>query len=534
MILEEIGELASNMQNLQSLKCPSCGAALPVSSGVDIIVCEYCGVAQQRVNVEKYMSQLTTEVYDWIKSMVPAVAAEPSLATVDPLARSQIFEQTLKPEIATMLDAINMQLIRICSGPLFLPPFVSPFPSMRSAVSIDPKKALTEAAKFQGLATFAQGEDHSGFLLQAVATAEILGYVSNVLRIYSEQGARSYRTVSKNFASAAESLSKDASRSAGSTRMRGLSSLADAATAMMEGDTLAAEKNLTDASVWLERAQTEVIRQPSLNSWYAGIKGEKLMSDSMKQLVETIKVSKSFTKGHNEALSKFQRYVSGFEAARSSTGKMLSSNENLEPETLREITGSFLDLMRAKAGNSSLNILGQGRVWVAFWSVDLSYSFETGVLFMKKGQAVQERFLVSGTCTIMPQLIFKQPQVLVTDIFSVRSESSFSDRLMGKEKTLTTGQAFNCFGAISRGPIPSSLPVMPPLCSRVEAEKLANIYLEKVRQAMGGKLRIGIPAVNQIVYVGGEINAGWLQVSQLPQPMWPYVGEEKLIANYSL
>ena len=163
----------------------------------------------------------------------------------------------------------------------------------------------------------------------------------------------------------------------------------------------------------------------------------------------------------------------------------------------------------AKAGNPVVNGLGSGNIWVACWLAELSYSFETGALFMKKGQGVQERLLVSGTFTMHPHYIQSSPQFLVTNIFSVRSQSSFSDKIMGREKTLTTGTAYSSLTP-TRIRLPSSTPVVPTFCTRSEAEKMANIYLESVRQQLQGKMRIGTPSVNQLVYVGGTINNGWL------------------------
>jgi hypothetical protein len=205
----------------------------------------------------------------------------------------------------------------------------------------------------------------------------------------------------------------------------------------------------------------------------------------------------------------------------------------LEPETFKELTTFFRDVDLAKAGNTAINAIGAGRIWVACWLADLSYSFETGALFMKKGQAVQERMLVSGTFTMLPQYISSQPQALVTDIFSVRSESSFSDRLMGREKTLTTGIGYASLAG-RRASIPPSAPVIPPTCTRLEAEKMANIYLERVRQRLQGKLRIGIPSITQLVYVGGTIGNGWLAVPGLPSSMFPFVGDEKALSEHTI
>ncbi len=225
--------------------------------------------------------------------------------------------------------------------------------------------------------------------------------------------------------------------------------------------------------------------------------------------------------------------MKGFETARANSGKVLSSGERLDPETFRELSTFFREVTLAKSGMSSVNTLGSGNVYVASWLADISYSFETGVLFMKKGQAVQERLLISGTFPLQPQYVLSQSQALVTDIFAMRPGTSFSDRMLGKEKSLTTGTAYASLTPNKSG-IPSSTPVIPPLCTKAEAEKMANIYLESVRQRMQGKLKIGIPYVNQLVYVGGIIRNGWLEASGLPTFMHSFVGDEKALSAYSI
>jgi len=496
---------------------------------MEIITCSYCGTAQQRVEIERYIEQLRAEVYGWVRSIVPSASI--GVTTVDPIARAQIFEQSIRGEVTSRLGSINAQLLKIGSLPLFVPPFARAFHSTGLAASVDSREMLGQAAKFQGLMSFAQSDEQSGFINEAAAASETLGYLSNVMRIYTEPGQRSYRTVSKNFEGAAASLEKDKTRSGGATRMKGLAFLSEGASLIIDGDLTGAEGKLAEADRSLTAAMGEVIRQPSITSWYPGIKVEKGMVESMKSLLEGVRASRSFSPNQLEALGKFEAYVKNFENAKSNTGRILYSGDQLEPETFKDLSMFFKEVSLARTGRPAVNAIGMGGIWVGCWLADVSYSFETGALFMKKGQAVQERLLVSGIFTTMPQYISSQPQVLVTDIFSVRSESSFTDRFMGRERTLTTGTGYAALGSPNKGSFPSSAPVVPPLSTRVEAEKMANIYLERVRQRMQGKLRIGIPSVTQLVYVGGAVSNGWLSVPGLPASMFPYVGD---VANFQL
>jgi len=499
---------------------------------METITCSYCGTAQQRVDVEKYINQLRADVYGWVRSIVPA--ASMTVTTVDPVARAQIFEQSIRGEVTSRLGSISTQLLKIGSLPLFVPPYAGPFQSTQLAAAVDSRDMLGQAAKFQGLMAFAQSEDQTAFIGEAASSSETLGYLSNVMRIYSEPGPRSYKTVSKNFEGAASSLEKDKSRSGAAMRMKGLASLSEGTALIIEGNLSGAEGKLAEANSALTAALGEVMRQPSIASWYPGIKAEKGMVDSMKSVLEAVRASRSYSPNHMEALARLEVYVKSFEAAKANAGRILYSGDRLDPETFKEISTFYRDVSLAKAGAPSVSAIGTGGIWVACWLADVSYSFETGALFMKKGQSVQERLLVSGTFTTLPQYISSQPQVLVTDIFAVRSESSFSDRFMGREKTLTTGIGYATLTSPGRSAIPSSSPVIPPLSTRVEAEKMANIYLEKVRQRMQGKLRIGIPSVTGVVYVAGSVSNGWLAVPGLPGSMFPYVGDQAALTGWSV
>ncbi len=494
----------------------------------EIITCEYCGVAQRRLDVEKYIEQLKADVYGWVRSIVPAGSV--NVATVDSVARAQIFEQSIRGEIGTRLGSVNAQLMKVAAGPLFVPPYTRSFSASAIAGPSSSRDILTQAARFQGLASFAQSEDQNAYLNEAVATSESLGYLANVMGIYADPSGRSYRTVSKNFESAAQALQTDKTRSGAAFRMSGLSSLTEGTAFLIEGDLQKAKDKMIEADKSLSSALGEVMRQPSTASWYPGIKAEKGLAGSMSYIVEAFQALKSTGASDADSLGRLERYVKGFEEARLKSGQTLFAGDRIDPETFREMAMFFRDLNLAKAGNATVNAIGTGGIWVACWLADLSYSFETGALFMKKGQSVQERFLVSGAFGFSPQYISAQPQVLVTDIFSVKSESTFSDRFMGREKTLTTGMGLAALGGVSKGRLPASSPVVPPYCNKLEAEKLANIYLEKVRQKLRGKLRVGMPSVSQLVYIGGSISNGWLAIPGLPQSMSIYVGDQSALS----
>jgi hypothetical protein len=66
------------------------------------------------MDVEKYISQLRADVYGWVRSLVPSATV--GVQSVDPVARSQIFEQSLRGEVSSRLNSASMQLMKIGAG----------------------------------------------------------------------------------------------------------------------------------------------------------------------------------------------------------------------------------------------------------------------------------------------------------------------------------------------------------------------------------------------------------------------------------
>src|SRR5579872_17243 len=222
------------MQSMDTLRCSGCGAPLPSDATTAFITCQYCGLAQQRVDAEKYVEMLRTDVYRWVQSMVPVGAQ--TVTQIDAVARAQIFETSIRDGIEVRLNSMNMQLVTACSNQLFVPPFISAPSHFTLASSIDPKTMLNESARVQGLGPFAQSDDQRALLTNATISAETLGYVSNIMRILSGTDPTSYVSVARNFRGAAESLGKDLTRSAGAKRMEGLAIANEGVASLIAGN----------------------------------------------------------------------------------------------------------------------------------------------------------------------------------------------------------------------------------------------------------------------------------------------------------
>jgi hypothetical protein len=514
----------THVQRFDALRCSSCGAPLPPDATLQIITCQYCGVSQQRIDAEKYIEQLRTDVYRWVQSLVPTASVQ-SAAQIDPVARAQIFEHTIRQDIEQKRDSWSMQLLTACSNHLLVPPFLSAPSHFSIASSIDPKNMLNESARLQGLVPFAQSDDQTSLLNATAASSETLGYVSNVMRIATSSATPSYTTMARNFRGASESLAKDKSKLAGATRMEGLALANEGLAFFIDGKFYDAQKKFMDADNRLQEAQKAIITQTSIISWFAGIKSEANIVGSLKIAVDGAQAGCSTGLSANDMLKRLETYSRAFESARKSIGSLLHTGDRIDPDTYRELCRSFAEINMAKSGQRPVTVLfGGGQIWIACWLVDLNYTFATGVLFMKKGLMMTERLLLPGLFSLNPARLYQAPDEVVTDVFSLKAPSTFWDRLSGKEKSLAAYTGFASDSRLQTTTIPTPSPVVPILSTKFEAERAVNMYLERVRQRLQDKLRIGIPSISKIVYVSGNVRNGRLVIGSIPDSLQPAVG----------
>jgi hypothetical protein len=508
-----------------TLRCSSCGAPLPADSSSQIITCIYCGVSQQRVDVEKYYDQLRTDVYRWVQSMVPVGVQ--SAGQIDTVARAQIFENSIRHNVEAKQNSLNMQLLTACSNQLLVPPFLSAPSSFGVSSSIDPKVMLNESARLQGLAPFAQSDDQNSLLRNTTVSSETLGYVSNIMRMLTGSDPVSYSTIARNFHGASESLAKDPSRSSGAKRMEALATANEGVALLVQGNLLDAQKKFMDADSQLQDAQKSVMTQTSIISWYAGIKSEINLVESLKIAIDGAQAGIASGLSSMEAIKRLETYSQAFETSRKTIGPLLHSGDHIDPDTYRELCNNYTSINMARTGQRPVKILAGsgGTLWVASWVVDLNYSFATGALFMKKGMMVRDRLLLPAVFPLNPSRLSQAPEEAVTDVFSLKAPSSYWERMRGKEKSLTQDVGFASDSNLHDSSIPTGAMVIPPLSTKFEAERAVNMYLERVRQRLQDKLRMGIPTVSKLVYVCGTVQAdGRFTSGSIPSTIQPTVG----------
>jgi hypothetical protein len=518
-----------------TLRCSSCGAPLPAGSTSQIITCPYCGVSQQRVDAEKYYDQLKTDVYRWVQSLVPVGVQ--TAGQIDTVARAQIFESSLRQGVEARQNSMNMQLLTVCSNQLLVPPFLSAPSNFSISTTVDPKTMLNEAARLQGLAPFAQSDSQTALLRNATISSETLGYVSNAMRMLSGSEPISYLTVARNFQGASESLAKDPTQSAGAKRMAALGTANEGIALIIQGNLLQAQQKFIDAGSKLQEAQKEVITQTAIISWFAGIKSEVNLVNSLKTALDGAQAGVATGQSTMESVKRLETYSRAFENSRRAVGPLLHSSDRIDPDTYQELCDNFAAINMARSGQRPVKILSgsSGVLWIACWVVDLNYTFATGALFMKKGMMVQDRLLLPALFPLNSSRLTQSPEDAVTDVFSLKAPSSYWERMRGKEKSLTQDVGFASDSQLRDATLPASAVVIPPLSTKFEAERAVNMYLERVRQRLEDKLRMGIPSISKIVYVSGNVQGdGRFVIGSLPSALQPMVGLQTQLTSQAI
>ncbi|MEM0118044.1 MAG: zinc ribbon domain-containing protein [Conexivisphaerales archaeon] len=516
------------MNQLESLKCSQCGAPLPPFQS-EMVTCPYCGVTQQRIDAEKYVQQLTAEVYSWIKSMIPA--GTQTITQADPIARSQIFESLVRPSLEQRSLIIDTQFTKVGANCLIVPPFVTTSPQIAEIARMNSKQYLEDASKYEGLSPLAQSTEQISLISLVASKCEAMGFLTNVASIHTNNQLRSYEQVSKNFDRVAEILSEHQSYAGVALRSKSLASMARAIMLLQKGQVNDAIDELNTARSYQNEAASALASSPSMLSWYAGLKSEMVMLDSLNSLAQGLSAAISFGLNYGEALGKLEIYTKTYQSV---TLQVNQANNGLKPDTYQFVAHAFRDIYSAKAGLSSApRILGNGPYWAYCWLVELNYTFETGMLFMKKGVPTTERFLLPAQFPLYYKQFQSSPHDFVLDIFSVKAPSKFWDRVSGKETALTTGLGYQYLSQLRTERVPPSAQIIPPYCTKVDADRAANYYLDSVRNMLRGKLKLSIPTISQPVLAGGSIVNGRLIIQGIPDYICPYIGDESAIKQIS-
>ena len=280
-----------------------------------------------------------------------------------------------------------------------------------------------------------------------------------------------------------------------------------------------------DAESRLQDAQKNILAQTSIISWFAGIKSEVSLVESMKIAIDGAQAVTSTGLPAPELLKRYERYSRSFERARKTIGGLLHSGDHLDPDTYRELCKSFSEINMAKSGQKPATLLsGGGRALDRL----LGGGYQ---LHVCNGGPVHEKGDDGAGSDFAPGIVYTQPfevDAVPGGSCDRRFLTQGSVVVLGedarKRKISHAGYWFRIQRASHQRQYPLYRSGDPPSSTKFEAERAVNLYLERVRQRLQDKLRIGIPTVSQVIYVSGNVQNGRFVIGSLPESLQPSVG----------
>jgi hypothetical protein len=484
-----------------ALKCVKCGAPIAKPSGeFEYIVCDFCNYTQKILDSQQYVERLRGEIFRWISEMVPPSAITTEVADV--VARHNLFVFNVKPRISSDHTHCRSKLSMLTSNPLIHLPFYS---TSKIRLEEEPKMAFERLARIEGLSPLVVVDEDQTFFSEVKISSSFYAYLLNALSLVRDKAEISF--VIKNLEVIPSYLSD---KKVEHNRIIATIRAYEAMQLLIRGDPKAAKIKADESLTLLKKARDEA-KLPQTAFMIPSIEKDIHNVEAVMNLVAASSMYTESGREPNEFLAKMERFFKYAEGVR--------EEKNLDTDIYNEITGAIKDIVAAKTGFGQIHLLpGGGSLIIPMWVVSITYSFETGALFMKKGKAVNDVVMVSAVPASQP----------VSDVFLLRSTSSFIDRVKGKETTMSKGVLSDLVANARSSSVQWHIKVLPPITTRDQAIRHFEKYIEEVSRRTKGKVKFGTGKVERLVFLPAEVRGGEAEIPALadaPVTISPYLSQ---------
>ncbi len=487
------------MDQMVELRCKYCGAPLDrkdIESDSPYVTCPSCGTSQQRLDAKKYMDQMMGQIQSWIAKTIPGgVMTGGSMENVDPIARHNIFINSVKPQIEAEITQYRFALNDAVSNPLVVLPFTKGEPSKSKHTST---QAFEFDAKLKSVSALAVDDDSRAFIKSGEGIAHAYALIINNSNLLLDTTPGRFALMSKNFRDSAEVVASCKGYEGLSSRFIALSEVCTASDMVLNGDVLGCSVAAERAMNKLETSKKEVLSNPRLAMTLRALDLEIGQCRTLKSVADM--VSTGTTKDPLSMLTLIKD-MSAIQYPNSPQWNNLLTRDNRD----YELFGYINDAVAAKNGGALPICSGGGEVLFPFWDVDIKYSFTTGGLFSKKSVVVSEDLMVPATFTTDANAL-NDPRHGLTDIFAAAPESTILQRWKGQEQSISGSAGIGTLADSAADNSPGTRVVVLPLCTKTEATRLVELYLNQCSQTHS-KLKLSKPVVKRLVYVPCSMNA---------------------------
>jgi hypothetical protein len=499
------------------LRCHSCGAAYARATGQEVLTCEFCGTSQRVVDARQFLDFFTSQVTAFVRLAVPAGLDASASGSVDVVARLSAFNASVRPRLTTELEQYRFALFDLLANPVMLLPFRGGVPRPPTA---SPAGVSVFVAKVQSVAGLATDDASRELLTQAGAVASAYRSLLVATDLLAGTKPERYHLAQQCLTTASASIAGTARWAPVATRLAALAKLAAAADSVLAGmNGEETRSTLAEAGKGLVEASGGLTAMPELAYMVPPVDSELASVRTVGSMAAIVQGSPTVSPPPLEYL----RRLSGLLERLSHQTPPDWSSAFGSARLWEEVFARAAELRAAQAGQGAVRVLPVGSGPLApFWVVELPYTFETGVLWAKRGKEVPEQLLVSATFPTDPAVLERTGAArALTDVFRAatggRPSGQFYDRLAGKEQAISRGgglaAALQGVSYLDLGGRPAS----PPTTTAPEALKLVRLYLEGVRLTnakAAAQLQSSSPRILDLVYipcsVPGPIPIPWL------------------------
>jgi hypothetical protein len=505
------------------LRCKHCGAPFDVSSltaDATYVTCGSCGTSQTRVDAKNYLEQMMGQVKSWISKAIPMGVNISNADNIDAVARHNIFSNSVRPAIETEMTEYRFGFLSLLSNQLIMMPHrtTSFKPAHQSA------NAFEFNAKSKSVAALAVDADGLDLMQNADKMSLAYAMMINNMKQLAEDKPGRFTLMSNNFTEAADSLKGLNRYDVVRQRLEALSQVAKGIAFLEEGNAIEARAGIEAGYTALEAAKQATMVNMDFGSTYLAVDQEMSVTKIIMDITETVLTDPSINA--LQILDILKRVMD----VASVVYKSNAPDAGMFKNVLRynEIFANISRLFASKAGKEGVPITsGAGSVLIPFWSVDLRYSFTTGML-TKKSVEVNEPLLVPASFVTDPASL-NNPRQSVTDIFASRP-GGFFDSLKGSETSMSeSGGIKTMVQSVAENSV-GTRKVVVPVSTKNEAEAFVLRYLRQCTSD-DKKLKLIKPTVDKLIYVPCEITDSGVSFPTLGKVSPRSVGRMDLLKN---
>jgi hypothetical protein len=494
---------------VQALRCTACGAPLEPTGKVEIVRCGYCGTGQRVADAREFVDYLAQQMASFVRQALPPGVDVSASGAIDPVARHAAFVNVIAPRLSIESDQLRFRCFSLLSNPFVSLLFT---PATRLPIADDPKQTALFTAKAQSAGKLAVDESSRALVAQAAGLSGAYGCVLVAGRVLSGDTPEGPFLAAKNFQAAAEAVRGTGRWSALESRFLGLAEVFRGGDRILSKEHKLARDHLGTAETHLKLAKAATTGSIELGFTTSAIDQELAMVRAFRSMAEVVALGDGGAALPSLVfLQRICRVVAVADAhAPKHWGKALGSVRLRE-----DVMAQAATLRAAQIGGGSVRVLSVGSgPLVPFWLGELPYTFETGALWAKRGQAAMEPVLVAATFPAEPSsMIPGNERWVLTDAFGTHSGTSGIGegylRLSGQQTKIT--QTGNLSAIHQNAPLTSigARKVVAPICGPSDALALLAQYLASQARATpraAAQLRLSSPRIVDLIYIPATID----------------------------